>query len=148
MGECRAILLGVGSLSSDETQDTCFDVRSLFLSKLIKYMVARKLDARFNIVLFLTAHDPEKENRDRVSIMKVNWSNCADTHPGKILHYPLLSARSSRFVVSMCPPALSDPLPTEVRASNFEMIFIRLLHLLAHHPDFSADADGLRDMAK
>lgn len=43
--------------------------------------------------------------------------------------------------------ALLTSLP-EIRLDNFEMIFLRLLHLLAHHPDFSISDEGLPDMAK
>lgn len=37
---------------------------------------------------------------------------------------------------------------TDLRVQNFDMLFIRLLHLLAHHPDFSPSVEGLQDMAK
>ncbi|KAG8906739.1 hypothetical protein FRB99_006230 [Tulasnella sp. 403] len=95
--------------------DPCFHVRSRFLSKLINHLVARRLDARFNIIPFLTAHDPEKEIRDKAR--------------SYITHF-------------------SQRGPPDVKTSNFELIFIRLLHMLAHHPDFSTDVDGIRDMAK
>jgi hypothetical protein len=32
--------------------------------------------------------------------------------------------------------------------SHFEMIFVRFLHLLAHHPDFSLTQESVPDMAK
>lgn len=35
-----------------------------------------------------------------------------------------------------------------VRLSRFEHNFIRLLHLLAHHPDFHVDQESLPDNAK
>ncbi|KAG8937052.1 hypothetical protein FRC02_008159 [Tulasnella sp. 418] len=96
-------------------QDTCFNVRHTFLCKLTQHLALRKLDPRFNVIAFLTAHDPEKEIRDR--------------------------ARS--YITTYFQRSTPD-----VRLSNFEMIFIRFLHLLAHHPDFSTDAEGLLDMAK
>ncbi|KAG9013484.1 hypothetical protein FRB94_002559 [Tulasnella sp. JGI-2019a] len=96
-------------------QDSSFHVRSAFLNKLIGYLVSRKLDARFNVIPFLTAHDPEREIRD-----KARWYISSFARRG----------------------------PPEIRVSNFEMIFVRLLHLLAHHPDFSTDAEGLADMSK
>ena len=37
---------------------------------------------------------------------------------------------------------------SEVRLENFEMIFIRLLHLLAHHPDFGLNEDGISQLVK
>jgi hypothetical protein len=36
----------------------------------------------------------------------------------------------------------------ELRVQHFDMLFIRLLHLLAHHPDFAVTTEGLQDMAK
>lgn len=39
-------------------------------------------------------------------------------------------------------------LPPAARVEYLEMIFIRLLHLLAHHPDFSIAHENLQDMAK
>ncbi|CAE6450661.1 unnamed protein product, partial [Rhizoctonia solani] len=35
-----------------------------------------------------------------------------------------------------------------VTLQHFDMLFIRLLHLLAHHPDFTVTTEGLQDMAK
>ena len=35
-----------------------------------------------------------------------------------------------------------------MRLQQFELIFIRLLHLLAHHPDFAVNAESLPDLAK
>ncbi|KAI6158061.1 armadillo-type protein [Pisolithus tinctorius] len=39
-------------------------------------------------------------------------------------------------------------LPPAARVEHLEVIFIRLLHLLAHHPDFSIAHENLQDMAK
>ncbi|KAI0037137.1 cohesin-associated protein Pds5 [Vararia minispora EC-137] len=36
----------------------------------------------------------------------------------------------------------------EARLQDFEMIFVRFLHLLAHHPDFALTPDALPDMAR
>ncbi|KAF8675027.1 Cohesin-associated protein pds5 [Rhizoctonia solani] len=36
----------------------------------------------------------------------------------------------------------------KLRVQHFDMLFIRLLHLLAHHPDFTVTTEGLQDMAK
>lgn len=35
-----------------------------------------------------------------------------------------------------------------MRLHQFELIFIRLLHLIAHHPDFAVNAEFLPDLAK
>ncbi|KZT28070.1 hypothetical protein NEOLEDRAFT_1130032 [Neolentinus lepideus HHB14362 ss-1] len=39
-------------------------------------------------------------------------------------------------------------LPTAVRLEHFELMFIRLLHLLAHHPDFATTHEALIDIAR
>jgi hypothetical protein len=44
---------------------------------------------------------------------------------------------------------ISSDLVEDQRIANLEMIFIRLLHLLAHHPDFDLnDIEGLKDFTK
>ncbi|QRV81905.1 sister chromatid cohesion protein [Ceratobasidium sp. AG-Ba] len=96
-------------------QDTSFRVRSELLNKFVNMAVNRKLDPNFFVLAFITAHDPEKEIRDRAR----NW----------------VTVQMRR-------------LPVEVRVQQFDMLFIRLLHLLAHHPDFSETGEGLQDMAK
>lgn len=35
-----------------------------------------------------------------------------------------------------------------MRVENLELLFIRLLHLLAHHPDFATTQDEFMDMAR
>jgi hypothetical protein len=37
---------------------------------------------------------------------------------------------------------------TEQRVHDFDFLIVRLLHLLAHHPDFGQDADDLKVSAK
>ena len=48
-------------------QDQSFQVRSNFLSKLIGHLQSRQLDPRYNMVLFMTALDPEDEIRSKVT---------------------------------------------------------------------------------
>ncbi|KAG9103997.1 hypothetical protein FRC06_006261 [Ceratobasidium sp. 370] len=96
-------------------QDTSFRVRSELLNKFVNMVVNRKLGPSFYVLAFITAHDPEKEIRDRAR----NW----------------VTVQMRR-------------LPVEARVQYFDMLFIRLLHLLAHHPDFSETGEGLQDMAK
>jgi sister-chromatid-cohesion protein PDS5 len=47
-------------------QDTCYQVRRAFLDKLTHYLLQRKLDPLFNVIAFLTPHDPEQDIRDKV----------------------------------------------------------------------------------
>lgn len=48
------------------TQDTAFQIRGIFIHKLIAYLFAKKFPGnvanRMMVMLFLTAHDPDKEN--------------------------------------------------------------------------------------
>lgn len=47
-------------------QDSCYNVRITFLNKLISLSQPRKLPPRYNVIPFLTIHDPEKDVRDKV----------------------------------------------------------------------------------
>ncbi|THH15253.1 hypothetical protein EW146_g5196 [Bondarzewia mesenterica] len=96
-------------------QDSCYQVRSGFLQKLIALLKPRKLPAHFNVIPFLTVHDPEADVK---SMAKA---------------YVTYAFRNA-------PPA--------IKVENFEMIFIRFFHLLAHHPDFAVTPEALPDMAK
>jgi len=96
-------------------QDACYQVRILFLHKLITLLSTRKLPPRFNIIPFLTVFDPEAE----------------------------VKSTAKAYVV-----AAHHNLPAQLRIENFEFIFIRLLHLLAHHPDFAVSEESLLDMGK
>lgn len=45
-------------------QDSAFQVRSAFVHKFVVYATQRRFtNPRMNVVLFLTAHDPDVENR-------------------------------------------------------------------------------------
>ncbi|KZP25702.1 ARM repeat-containing protein [Athelia psychrophila] len=96
-------------------QDSCYQVRLNFLTKLLTLVQPRKLDARFNVIPFLTVLDPEEEVKDK----------------------------ASQYVIKA-----TQTLPTKLKVDYFEAIFIRLLHLLAHHPDFSVAHEFLMDFAK
>ncbi|KAH0834786.1 hypothetical protein J3R83DRAFT_10387 [Lanmaoa asiatica] len=43
---------------------------------------------------------------------------------------------------------ISRSIPPAARVDQLEIIFIRLLHLLAHHPDFSTTHENMQEMAK
>ncbi|KAL0574121.1 Sister chromatid cohesion protein pds5 [Marasmius crinis-equi] len=97
-------------------QDPCFEVRLTFVNKCLNLLVNGKLSERFNIVPFMTAHDPEDEIK--------------------------LYARS--YVLAQL-----KRLPPAARVKQFDLVFIRLLHALAHHPDFGRTQQvALIDMAK
>lgn len=59
--QVRQILVRSRVLIHDK-QDACFEVRSQFIRRLLAYLRTSRLRGdRFNIVLFLVAHDPEIE---------------------------------------------------------------------------------------
>lgn len=47
-------------------QDTCFNVRLAFLTKVIQLLQPRKLPPRYNVIPFLTVLDPEPETKNMV----------------------------------------------------------------------------------
>ncbi|KDQ22406.1 hypothetical protein PLEOSDRAFT_171792 [Pleurotus ostreatus PC15] len=96
-------------------QDTCYNVRFAFLTKVVSLMQSRKLPPRFNLIPFMTIHDPEVD----------------------------VKALAANYVI-----AAFKKLPPALKVEHFELIFIRLLHLLAHHPDYDTSNDGLLDMGK
>jgi len=96
-------------------QDSCYNVRISFLSKLISLLQSRKLPARYNVILFLTIHDPEED----------------------------VKTKASSYV-----QAAIKKLPAAFKMQHLELTFIRLLHLLAHHPDFSTSPEDMMDIAK
>ncbi|CAE6488948.1 unnamed protein product [Rhizoctonia solani] len=99
-------------------QDTSFWVRSELLNKFTLLCINRKLGPNFYVLTFITAHDPEREIRERAR----NWVVAIVTYARDYF--------------------------TEIRVQHFDMLFIRLLHLLAHHPDFAVTTEGLQDMAR
>ncbi|TFK20656.1 cohesin-associated protein Pds5 [Coprinopsis marcescibilis] len=96
-------------------QDSCYNVRIEFLTKLVTFLQPRKLPPRYNVIPFLTVHDPE----DDVKSLAASYVNGA-----------------------------KQKMALAVRIEHLDSIFIRLLHLLAHHPDFSTAHDDLLDIAK
>ncbi|KAJ8473024.1 hypothetical protein ONZ45_g16446 [Pleurotus djamor] len=96
-------------------QDTCYNVRHIFITKVVALLSSRKLPARFSVIPFMTIHDPETD---------------------------------VRFIASSYVSGALKRMTPALRFEHFEYIIIRLLHVLAHHPDFSTSANDLLDMAK
>ncbi|CDO77959.1 hypothetical protein BN946_scf184971.g9 [Trametes cinnabarina] len=96
-------------------QDPVYQVRMTFLDKLVSLLSRNKLPVQFNIIPFLSVHDPEEDVK------------------GKAKAYVTFALRA---------------MPKAVRLARFECAFIRLLHLLAHHPDFKIEHEFLPDIAK
>lgn len=114
-------------------QDPCYAVREGFLTKLVKYLQRRKLvNPNFNLVLFLVAHDPEKE------IIQIARASL-------VRRYRAMPLRACR---GPGPCASPDDPRIGLRTMAFELILVRLLRLLAHHPDFSNEAEDILTFAK
>nr|GAT42782.1 predicted protein [Mycena chlorophos] len=100
-------------------QDSCFDVRLGFLKKMITIAAAatnkRPFPALYNVIPFLTVHDPETEVQDMAK---------------------------SYIRGSLTKVAVAKQLQV------LELVFLRLLHVLAHHPDFGTSEDEMLDIAK
>ncbi|KAI1122698.1 armadillo-type protein [Nemania abortiva] len=96
------------------TQDSCANVRRLFVEKLQKYLVQNKLRARFYTMVFLTAFEPNVEFKNQIE----TW----------------IRSRARFF--------------REAKQNVMESTMGRLISLLAHHPDFSPEAEDLVDHAR
>ncbi|KAH8102266.1 armadillo-type protein [Cristinia sonorae] len=96
-------------------QDPCYQVRGAFLDKVISQCSSSRLHPKFNIVPFLTVHDPDSEIISKAKA------------------YVVYAART---------------MPKPERLARFEMIFFRLLHFLAHHPDFGTTEEAAYDIGR
>ncbi|KAK0480865.1 armadillo-type protein [Armillaria novae-zelandiae] len=96
-------------------QDSCYNVRLNFLRKLIILLYARRIPITFNIVPFLTIHDPEED----------------------------IKSTATSYISSAI-----RTLPANIRVLYFDVNIIRLMHTLAHHPDFSVALEDLQDIGQ
>ncbi|KAJ7207075.1 armadillo-type protein [Mycena pura] len=96
-------------------QDSCFDVRMTFLKKLVALAAGQKLPPQYNVIPFLTVHDPEAD----VRTMAVSYVT-----------------------------GVVRRLSAAKRMQQMEMMFIRLLHFLAHHPDFGTTQEEMLDISR
>lgn len=96
------------------TQDSCANVRRLFVEKLQKYLVQNRLRARFYAMIFLTAFEPNAEFKSQIE----TW----------------IRSRARFF--------------REAKQNVMESTMGRLISILAHHPDFSPEAEELVDHAR
>ncbi|KAK4699468.1 sister chromatid cohesion protein PDS5, partial [Phenoliferia sp. Uapishka_3] len=115
-------------------QDTCYEVRSAFVNKLGTLMRNRIVKSpRFNMVFFMVAHDPELDVIQAAeSFIKSRMAGC--------------TIRRFSIIISKLNAVLTyEPTPVR-RQTEWEHPFVRLIHLLAHHPDFSGDEDDEDDL--
>ncbi|KAH9928578.1 armadillo-type protein [Amylocystis lapponica] len=96
-------------------QDPSYPVRMRFIDKLTAFLIRRALPSHFNVIPFLTVHDPEADVKNKAKA----YISC-----------------------------LLRTMPKGLRLVNLEMTFLRLLHVLAHHPDFALTEEKLPEIAQ
>lgn len=104
-----------------------------FLDKLVALLSKGKLPPQYNIVPFLSVHDPEADVKSKAQAY-VSFALRA-MPKGK----PCNAYRKRPTLIVILSGA---------RLARFESTFIRLLHLMAHHPDFRIEHEFLPDIAK
>lgn len=116
-------LLGPASFNSLclVTQDPLREVRSSFIQRLKKYLGQQKLPQRFYTIPFLLAFEPSQSLRSDT----MTW----------------VRSRSALFSAARSEKGSKSP-------PIMESVFARLISLLAHHPDYAADAADLVDFAR
>ncbi|KAI0280430.1 armadillo-type protein [Russula aff. rugulosa BPL654] len=115
-------------------QDPCYQVRDEFLRKFISLATHQQLPPHFNVIPFLTVHDPEVDIKHMAKAFVSLAYRAAP--PSSCLN------ACFRMIGKQC---CAFP---GVKMNHFEMIFVQFLHLLAHHPDFSLTQESVPDMAK
>ncbi len=129
-------------------QDPCFNVRLAFLSKTILLLQPRKPPARYNVIPFLTVIDPESETKIMVCTLFFTLKREFLAITGCILHRNYETEACARYFFIFMRHTIAEISPKALRLENLELLFIRLLHFLAHHPDFATTHDELMDMAR
>lgn len=102
-------------------QDSLQEVRSSFIQRLKKYLGQQKLPQRFYTIPFLLAFEPSQSLRSDT----MTW----------------VRSRSALFSAARLAQGLKAP-------PIMESVFARLISLLAHHPDYAADAADLADFSR
>ena len=105
-------------------QDQESEVRSAFIQRLKKYLGKTRLSQRFYVIPFLLAFEPSSELK----------SDTATWIRSRAAYLPTLAQQGSGGV--------SKP------STVLESVFARLISLLTHHPDYSAEADDLVDFTR
>ncbi|KAI0118679.1 armadillo-type protein [Nemania sp. FL0031] len=115
------------------TQDSCANVRRLFVEKLQKYLVQNKLRARFYTIIFLTAFEPHAEFknqietwiRSRARFFRETKQNVMESTMGRLIsllaHHPDFSPEAGDLVDHA--RYFLFYLSTVATEANFGMIF-------------------------
>lgn len=95
-------------------------------------------------------HDPEDEIQDKVSLLFSLIGQFVHTngHRQARGYIGLAFGRASQGIHPEFDVDQTFISYIDVKVAQFEMLFIRLLHLLAHHPDFGTDESQLREQTK
>lgn len=130
-------------------QDPCFTVRHDLMAKLGERLPAQRMSPKWNVMLCMVAMDVEVENILLVSVPLLSRSS----HLGKAKHIAGTVARACQsFTSGMWRPAHDAYrrrlTSTAERIDRIEVPLARLLLVLTHHPDFSAEPEALKSIAK
>ena len=106
-------------------QDQEDPVRRLFLQRLKKYLGKTRLSQRFYVIPFLLAFEPSQDIKSDTT----TW------------------IRSRATYLSTLPTQRASGGVSQ-QNTVLELVFARLLSLLAHHPDYSPGTDDLADFSR
>lgn len=118
-------------LMSVAVQDVAYSVRRIYLDKLVKYLARFKIPYHYNVYVFLTAHEP-----------------VPDITTSSQIYVQSMLRRQPPSELGIAVYTFANSNSEEVRLNAFEMIFYRLLHTLAHHPDFSSHPADIEATSK
>ena len=104
------------------TQDVVLQVRSSFLQRLKKYLGQQKLGQRFYAIPFLLAFEPNTSLKSD----SITWIR------SRVNYFHTVKAQQ----------------PASKASVVMELVFARLLSLLAHHPDYGLTVEELTDFAR
>ena len=134
---------------SSYTKDPCYQVRDEFLRKYIALATHQRLPPHFNVIPFLTVHDPEADIRNIVRGCTLPFRQRLIIFRRKHTSLWHIVPHPQVVIFSNTSPSIAEHRSVSGAKMNyFEMIFVQFLHLLAHHPDFSLTQESLPDMAK
>lgn len=105
-------------------QDQESEVRSAFIERLKKYLGKTRLSQRFYVIPFLLAFEPST----KLKADTATWIR------SRAAYLPTLTQQGSG--------GASKP------STVLESVFARLISLLTHHPDYSAETDDLVDFTR
>lgn len=123
---------------AEVAQDALFPVRSSFLIRLKKYLSRTQLPPRFYTIPFLLAFEPDTKFKDETA----TWLK------SRVVYFSGLKQQiSSSSTLATVPASKTAALATKA-STVLELVFARLISLLAHHPDYGPSSSDLIDFAR